>query len=235
MKDFTEYEINYFFVDADEVRANLQAMGATLEYEKVFQKRYIFKIPEQVNVEELSSKLDSYPQHGSLEDFVYLLPDGDYVRIRDEGNQKITFSVKIHTSHEGRMSEQKEAELEIIQPDEVKNILIQSGFSIKNYQENYREKWHIGDECTLTIDWWPYLEPYVEIEGESEDRVMEKAHQLGFIEKEKSNIVQSTVGSVAYIYAFTYNMHEDEMLSESELTFNLSTLPKWVKEASRNY
>lgn len=229
MKDFTEYEINYFFVDADEVRANLQAMGATLEYDKVFQKRYIFKIPEQVKVKELSSKLDSYTQQGSLEGFMYLLPYGDYVRIRDEGNQKITFSVKIHTYHEGKMSDQKEAELEISQPEEVKNILIESGFSIKNYQENYREKWDIGDECTLTIDWWPYLDPYVEIEGESEDRVMEKAHQLGLIEKENSSLLQSTVGSVAYIYACTYNMSEDEMLSESELTFNLSTPPKWVK------
>jgi len=80
------------------------------------------------------------------------------------------------------------------------------------------------------IDWWPYLEPYVEIEGLSEDMVMNNADKLGFVDKEQFGIVQSTFGSVAYIYAYTFNIPEEVMLSESQLTFNRSTPPKWVRE-----
>ena len=46
-------------------------------------------------------------------------------------------------------------------------------------QETKRETWKLG-EAEVVIDEWPWLEPFIEIEGPSEESVRDAAAQLEF-------------------------------------------------------
>jgi adenylate cyclase, class 2 len=60
-----------------------------------------------------------------------------------------------------------------------KEILTLLGAPKKAYQENRRELWTLGG-VEITIDEWPFLEPFVEIEGSSEGIVKQTSEMLGF-------------------------------------------------------
>jgi adenylate cyclase class 2 len=49
----------------------------------------------------------------------------------------------------------------------------------KAYQETLRELWVLSG-VEVTIDTWPFLDPFAEIEGASESIVQEVSEQLGF-------------------------------------------------------
>lgn len=69
--------------------------------------------------------------------------------------------------------------LEVNNFDRAEELLILLGAQKKSYQENKRELWTIGG-VEVTIDEWPFLEPFVEIEGKSEDVVKKASEILGF-------------------------------------------------------
>jgi adenylate cyclase class 2 len=55
------------------------------------------------------------------------------------------------------------------------------GFEAKSYQENRRESFELAG-ARLEIDWWPLIPPYLEIEGDSRQHVVEVAELLGIPE-----------------------------------------------------
>ena len=63
--------------------------------------------------------------------------------------------------------------------DNAISLLVTIGCVQKSYQETRRELW-ILDGVEITIDEWPFLEPFVEIEGESEVEVGSVAEKIGF-------------------------------------------------------
>ena len=63
--------------------------------------------------------------------------------------------------------------------DATREILLKTGLIEKMYQENKRTRYVLdGVECDIDI--WPLLEPYLEIESDSWDRVYSTAEKLGF-------------------------------------------------------
>ncbi|PKM91740.1 adenylyl cyclase [Candidatus Falkowbacteria bacterium HGW-Falkowbacteria-1] len=147
-----EYEATFINVNKDEIRKKLKEIGASLIRPEFFQKRLSFDLPS------------GHEKKGA------------WLRVRDEGD-KNTLTLKIIDGE--KIEDQKEILLNIDGFDEATEMLSLMGCRQKAYQESKRELWLL-DEVEVTIDEWPYLEPYVEVEGESEEVVRNVSHKLGF-------------------------------------------------------
>ncbi|MGB4076109.1 MAG: CYTH domain-containing protein [Minisyncoccia bacterium] len=151
----TEWEATFWPIEKDDIRARLQDVGATL-----------------VRPERLMHRVNLY------------LPEGStfkgFARVRNEG-RKITLSVKDMSGT--RIDEQKEAEIIVNNFKDAEELLRALGCRDKNYQETRREEWEL-DGVEICIDEWPFLEPFVEIEGDSEEQVRTSAKRLGFVWEE---------------------------------------------------
>ena len=56
--------------------------------------------------------------------------------------------------------------------EKISNFLLAIGLDNKSYQETKRERWEL-DEVEVTIDTWPWIPTFVELEGESEESIKE--------------------------------------------------------------
>jgi len=147
-----EYEAKFVNINKNLIRKKLQNIGAELFKPEFLQKRIAFDLP------------DGYKRKGA------------WARVRDEGD-KITMSFK---SVDGdKIHNQKEICLKVNNFEEAENFLNAIGCKAKSYQENKREIWNL-DDVEITIDEWPFLDPFIEIEGESEDKVKSVAEKLEF-------------------------------------------------------
>jgi len=147
-----EYEATFININKDSVREKLKSVGAKLIKPEFLQKRVVFNLPEGHEIK------------------------GGWARVRDEGD-KITMSLKIVDGD--NIENQKEICLSVDNFEKAIEFLSISGFCKKAYQETKRELWVLG-EVEITIDEWPFLEPFVEIEGDSEQKVKDVAEKLGF-------------------------------------------------------
>lgn len=130
----------------------LRAVGALQKRAEYLQKRINFNLPKGNEIE------------------------GAWLRVRDEDG-RVTMSLKMIGGD--RIEDQKETQL-IVDDFEVAKQLLQSiGCAEKAYQETRRELWLL-DGVEICIDEWPFLEPFVEIEGTSEAAVRTVAEKLGF-------------------------------------------------------
>lgn len=148
----TEYEATFINVNKDEVRERLTQAGAALIKPEFLQKRIPFHLPGDKR------------------------SDDAWLRVRDEGD-KITLSLKIVNSE--KIEDQKELCLQVDNFDNAVDLLKSIGCEPKAYQETKRELWMLG-EVEITIDEWPFLEPFVEVEGKSEKEVREVSEKIGF-------------------------------------------------------
>jgi adenylate cyclase class 2 len=176
-----EYEATFVKVDKDEIRKRLTKVGAKLIKPEFLQKRVTFNLP---NGHELK---------------------GGWLRVRDEGD-KITLSLKVVDGD--KIENQKEISLVVNNFENTCDILQTIGCVKKSYQETKRELWKIND-VEITIDEWPFLEPFVEIEGPSEQAVKVVAGELGF---EWSNAKFCVVGT---LYAEKYGITEDKINNQT--------------------
>jgi adenylate cyclase class 2 len=145
-----EYEATFTNIDKDEIRNKLTEVGATLKRVEFTQKRTVFNLPKNNEIK------------------------GGWMRIRDEGD-KITMSLKVVDGN--NIEDQKEACVEVNNYKEAELILTTLGCERKAYQETKRELWVI-DEVEITIDTWPFLESFIEVEGTSEEKVMSVSNKL---------------------------------------------------------
>lgn len=147
----TEIEVKFLNVNIDEVRAKLKAAGAVLEQPMRLMKRAL------IETEETSRR------HG-------------YLRVRDEGD-KITATFKQFT--ENSLTGAQEREIIVSDFDETLAIFAEFGLNYHTFQESKRETWKFG-EVEVVIDEWPWINPYIEIEADSEDAVKNAAKELGY-------------------------------------------------------
>jgi len=138
--------------------------------------------------------------------YTFNLPKGHehkdkFVRVRDEGD-KITLTFKIVPVGGAAIDEQKEICFKIDDFDKAVDFLKTIGCQEKAYQETRRELWQIG-QTEICIDQWPFLEPLVEVEGQSEAIVKEVSEKLGF---DYSKALFCAVGA---IYAQKYGVDEN--------------------------
>jgi len=175
-------------VDKDEIREKLKQVGAVLVKPEVLMQRTVFNLPEGHHKEKA------------------------WARVRDEGD-KITMSFKVvNVGGIGPIDAQKEICLKIDNYNNGIEFLRMLGCQKKAQQESKREIWQMG-ETEVCIDEWPFLEPFVEIEGQSEAVVKEVAEKLGF------DYSKAMFCSVDTVYARKYGVSEDFINNRVEKIF----------------
>ena len=66
-------------------------------------------------------------------------------------------------------------------------ILTRIGIKPKGYQENKRIAYSLNN-CQITLDFWPKIPTYLEIEGKNEEEVYKCAKKLAIDKKEITGI-----------------------------------------------
>jgi len=184
--EYIEYEATFLDIDKDRIRKKLRKAGAKLVKPEFLQKRNVFNLPGK-------SRTDKW------------------LRVRDEGN-KITMSFKMVDGN--NIENQKEISLVIDDFKKGTEFLEAIGCRKKAYQETKREIWKL-DNVEICIDEWPFLEPFVEIEGGSEEEVMAVSEKLGF------NYSEALFCAVGLIYSKKYNIPVEVIDNKiSEIIFN---------------
>ncbi len=182
-----EYEATFANINKDEIRERLRKAGAVLERPEYLQKRIPFYLPKE--------KRSRY----------------SWLRVRDEGGD-ITLSLK--TVDGDKIESQKELFLRIDNFDAAVELLKAIGCEPKSYQETKRELWKLNG-AEVTIDEWPFLEPFVEIEGSSEEEVKCVTEKLGF------NWKDALFCAVGKLYEMKYDIPEDQINVAEKIVFNM--------------
>lgn len=167
-----------------------------------------------INKEEMRAKLKTvgailvrpeYDQHRTIFD---LITSNQYkwIRVRDEGEQ-VTLSYK-----EAGFTLEAQQEIEIVVDSYEKTVafLEATGHIVRSIQETKREQWLL-DGAEVTIDTWPFIEPVLEIEGDSEEVIKNATEKLGF---DYSKGIFSTVNVV---YKEVYGRYIDELPKDKQI------------------
>lgn len=189
-----ELEAKFLDVDTEKIRSLLKQNGATLVHPERLMRRKNFDYPDR--------RLDKI---------------GGWIRVRDEGDQT-TFAYKqlVNRTIEGA----KEISLAVEDFDKISNLLLAIGLDNKSYQETKRERWDLND-VEVTIDTWPWIPTFVELEGKSEEKLKEVAVQLDF------DWTKALHGSVENAYQTYYSLTEKEINRWEKITF--IPVPDWLE------
>lgn len=181
-----EIEAKFPNIDARAVRVKLQALGAKRVHSEILMRRRNFDHPDD--------RLEKI---------------GGWVRVRDEG-AKITLSYK--QLNDRTLHGTQEVAVVVDDFEKTCAILIAIGLEAKAYQETKREKWLLGD-VEVTIDTWPWIPTFVELEGPSEAAVRKAASELDF------DWNRAMHGSVETVYQMHYDFTESEIDHWPSITF----------------
>jgi len=191
----TELEAKFLDIDKEALRKKLKEVGAKLIYPERLMKRNVFDYPDE-----------------------RLEKEGAWIRVRDEGDNKITLSYKrlVDRTLQGT----KEITLDVANFDTMTSFLLAIGLKQDAYQETKREKWEL-DGSEITIDTWPWIPTFVEIESPTEKGLMNIAKDLGF------DWSQAMHGSVETAYQKYYDVTEQEVDAWESITF--IPVPDWLE------
>lgn len=171
----SEIEVKFVDIDLDEIRAKLIKLGAKLEQPMRLMRRVVFH----------NKKMDEKDA---------------YMRIRDEG-YRTTITYKQFDKHS--VDGAKEYEIEVSSFEDALNILNSVGLEYDTYQENRRENW-VHERVEIMLDEWPWVRPYIEIEGPSENALRDTAKKLGL---DWSNAI---FGAITQVYRHQYSHLGDD-------------------------
>jgi adenylate cyclase class 2 len=151
-----EIEVKFLGIDPEAIQAKLASIGANKVGEFSYRRR-VFDYPD--------FRLDT---------------QGAWVRLREEGNKvmlsfKQRLGVKDDDSDDTGM---EEIETEVGDIEVVTEILHRIGLIDKHFAENTRIRWKKG-EIEFDIDTWPKLDPYLEIEAPTWERIDAAIRELG--------------------------------------------------------
>ncbi len=145
-----EFEATFTGIDKDAVRAKLQEVGGTLVRKESLMRRTVFHPPVAI--------------------------PGGWMRVRDEG-EAITMSLKVVNGK--AIEDQKEVMVKVDDFNNAVDFLSAIGAEKKAYQETLREAWTLNG-AEVTIDTWPGLRPFVEVEAHDEATVRAASELMGF-------------------------------------------------------
>jgi len=183
-----EYEATFTNIDKDEMRQKLTSVGATLVRKEYVQRRTVFNLPKNNEIK------------------------GGWMRIRDEGD-KITMSLKVVDGD--NIEDQKEACVTVSDYSEAELILTTLGCTRKAYQETKRELWLL-DGVEVTIDTWPFLESFIEVEGTTEELVKSVSEKLSM------DWGEARFCAVDVLYAEKYDISTNRINNETpEILFEM--------------
>jgi adenylate cyclase class 2 len=182
-----EFEATYTNIDKEVVRKKIKKAGAKLIKPEFLQTRVIINPPE------------------------FLKNIHAWLRLRDEGDQ-VTLTYKIIDG--AAIEDQKEICIKVDNFKKTLELLQKLGCQVKAYQESKRELW-ILDGVDICIDEWPYLPPFVEVEGKNELEVKNVSKKIGF------NFQSAIFGNSGTLYKEAYGI-EPHLIHEQipRLTFS---------------
>lgn len=172
MRNFSpEYEARFLDIARERLVKRLTGLSISHHVSAVTMRRCLFDSPKR-----------------------HLLASGAWLRVRDEGaSASATFKRRVRDGIGGI----EELEVRVDDFEMMCRIFREVGFEEVAHQESKREQWVVG-ECQVTFDEWPWIPPFVEIEGPNEKAVRNIAHALGF------NWEEASFDSVDGIYDFYY-------------------------------
>lgn len=192
-----EIEAKFTYIDHDEVRTKLEQAGGQLMTPLFTMRRTLF------DYEDL--RLDSKKA---------------WLRVRQEAD-KVTMSFKQRLGLE--IDSMKEVEVVVSDYEDTRRILQESGLTIKAEQDQKREVWKLG-ECEVTLDEWPWIPKFIEIEGPSNEAVQAVSEQLGYDWNE------AVFDSVDGLYLQHYDVTRTE-ISKAKIYFG--DIPEWLRERKK--
>lgn len=172
----TEYEAKFVNINITEIKQNLKKINATLVSPMRTMRRAII-------------------------DNDAMKKENAFLRVRDEGD-KITLTYK--RFDEDSITGAKEIEIVVDDFTSTIELLSVLGLNYRSLQESKRETWKFED-TEIVIDEWPWLKPYIEIEGKSENSVINTSKTLGLKWKD------AIFGDVMSVYRLQYpNLKEND-------------------------
>jgi adenylate cyclase, class 2 len=184
----TEIEAKFLDIKTEEIRGKLKSLGAKLIHAEHLMKRKNYDFPD-----------------------LRLAEKNGWIRVRDEGD-KITLTYKqvddltIHGS--------KEIGIVVSDFDATCAILETLGLESKSYQETKRETWEFNG-AEVTLDSWPWIPPFLEIEATDKKTVEDVAGKLGFEMKDALH------GSSVTAYKHYFDLDEKIIWSQPEFRFGM--------------
>lgn len=193
----TEIEAKFLDINHDTIRLRLLSAGA------------VMAIPMRT----MSRTLFDYPD-GRLK-----MDKAGRIRIRDEGD-KVTMCFKSGVAGEY----EQELETSVASFSTACQVMEAIGLEAYSSQESKRETW----QCTgveVVLDIWPWLNPYIEIEGETEVAIKNCARSLGLDWKNAKfgNI------DVAYRHQYAHFNDADTIGKIKKLTFE-GAIPSFLAQ-----
>lgn len=152
-----EFEAKFLNIDRDQLRHKLAQNGFICAQPDYLMQRTVFTVPNTT--------------------------ENCWARVRDEAGQ-ITITFK-KTFDANAIDGTEEIEIKTDDFARACQLLTALGLQQKAYQETRREVWRYGgitsgDLCDVTLDEWPALPPFCEIEAANAELVRKVASDLGF-------------------------------------------------------
>lgn len=179
-----EIEATFLSINKEQIRALLKEKGFILKTKEYMMKRKTFDIPMKQGLKR-------------------------WARVRQEYD-KVTMTIK--EVRGVSINDTYEVELVVNDFDVATSFLEACNLYAKAFQENLREVW-VRNGAEATIDTWPGLNTFIEIEGENEEIVREISGELGFDFKE------AVFGSIDLVYEKELGISADTIIHLPEITF----------------
>lgn len=177
-----EIELKFINIDPEELRRKLSQTGYKCTLPETLMRRVVF-----------------FPA----------IPDGkSWARVRDEGH-RITCTYKC-THDANSIDGTEEIEFCVDNFESAVAFINAIGMKQKAFQETRREIW-VGHGVEVCLDTWPGLNPFVEIEGPSEELVYASAVALGF------DKAKALYGSVDEVYRLELDIPHDVINNKTPL------------------
>lgn len=180
----------------------------------------------EINKDEIRKKLSSVgavlkKPETKMKRVVFDTGVNSFARVRDEGAGKIVMTYK-NVTDDNSILGTKEVNITVDNYENAVMFLKSIGLEIKAEQETFREIWVLGD-TEITIDTWPWLPTFIEIEAPSETAVWKAAGKLGFSRDD------AVFGSVDTKYQHYYGVDPDVVnFHTPKITFDMDP-PEWAK------
>lgn len=113
-----------------------------------------------------------------------------WIRLRQDGEQiELTLKYIYNTDAEYEIDQVKEVEILVNDFDTANKLVEEMGYYKRKLVEKKRIS-YIYNDLQVEIDEWPFLEPYVEIEGKNVDSIYNLVEKLGY-SKEQAKVMNT--------------------------------------------
>lgn len=184
-----EIEAKFLNLNHEEIRTKLTALGGICKHPTKLMRRTVFDYPDR-----------------------RLQGERSWVRLREELNGSIELMLKQVSKDE--LGQTFEQPVVVTDYEAAKQFVVSLGLEVKGEQESKREVWEL-EGYEIMLDEWPWVPPFIEIEGPSEDGVKKIAQKLGLFWSD------AKFGGVTPVYVAEYDITPAEFEStDISMKFN---------------